>query len=439
MFTKKLKEELSTCKEHLAAAQQMADALDATLAVIEFSPDGVILRANARFHQSLHYSEEELVGRHHRLLCEEAYAKSTEYRQFWQALGRGESRSGRFRRLSAQGTHVWLEASYIPVTDNRGTVTKVVKLARDITRNVENEQHLNSVMAAIDTSMAVIEFNLHGEVISANDNFLRTMNYSAEQIRGQHHRLFCNAEYAGSQHYQDFWQRLRQGEYMAGTFERRSRDGRRIWLQATYNPLHDATGKLYGVIKIATDITPDIERRNAESQAAQLAYDTALETDQSAVNATRSVDKTIKMVRNIEQHLQNMAGQITDLNDQSGKIERIVDMIQAIADQTNLLALNAAIEAARAGNQGRGFAVVADEVRNLALRTRQATEEIKQVVERNRLLATTAAAEAQSSQQEVEQGVALANRTGAAMQAIRQDAQRVVDAIGEFREQVRSS
>ncbi len=439
MFNRKLKQEVSACKEQLSAAQQLASALDATMAIIEFSPDGLILSANRLFEQTLHYSEQELLGQQHALLCTQADAQSADYRLFWQKLTRGESQSGRFRRVSRQGRHVWLEASYIPVTDAAGQVIKVVKLARDITESVEKEQHLNNVMSAIDTSMAVIEFNLHGEVTSANDNFLRTMNYSAEQIRGQHHRLFCNAEYAGSQHYQDFWQRLRQGEYMAGTFERRSRDGRRIWLQATYNPLHDATGKLYGVIKIATDITPDIERRNAESRAAQLAYDTALETDQSAVNATRSVDETINMVRNIEQHLQNMACQINDLNDQSGKIERIVDMIQAIADQTNLLALNAAIEAARAGNQGRGFAVVADEVRNLALRTRQATEEIKQVVERNRLLATTAAEEAQSSQQEVEQGVALANRTGAAMQAIRQDAQRVVDAIGEFREQVRSS
>lgn len=439
MFRNKLKEELSACKEQLSAAEQLAKAMDATMAVIEFAPDGHILRANALFQQTLEHTEATLVGRHHRLLCEERYARSTEYNQFWQALSRGESRSGRFRRVSGRGTHVWLEASYVPVTNERGQVVKVVKMARDITASVETEQHLNSVMKAIDTSMAVIEFTLDGQVKTANDNFLRTLGYTRGEVEGQHHRRFCDPDYADSQDYRLFWQRLAKGEYMTGTFQRRSRDGSRVWLQASYNPLFTAAGELYGVIKIASDITAEIERRDAESRAAQLAYDIALETDQSAVNGARAVEDTVGMVRNIEQHLHSMAEQVAALNDQSGKIERIVDMIKEIADQTNLLALNAAIEAARAGSQGRGFAVVADEVRNLAQRTSKATEDIKQVVEQNRVLATAAADEAADSQREVEQGVLLASRTGTLMQEIRQEAQRVVSAIGQYREQVNAA
>ncbi len=438
MFNRKLKQEVSACKEQLSAAQQLASALDATMAIIEFSPDGLILSANRLFEQTLHYSEQELLGQQHALLCTQADAQSADYRLFWQKLTRGESQSGRFRRVSRQGRHVWLEASYIPVTDAAGQVIKVVKLARDITESVEKEQHLNNVMSAIDTSMAVIEFNLQGQVTGANDNFLRTMGYRHAEIADQHHRQFCDPDYVDSQAYSHFWQRLGQGEYMAGVFERRSRDGRRVWLQATYNPLRNAAGGLYGVIKIASDVSADIERRNAESQAAQLAYDTALETDQSASNGAQAVDETISMVRRIEQHLQTVADQVGALSEQSGKIERIVDVIKDIAEQTNLLALNAAIEAARAGAQGHGFAVVAAEVRNLAQRTRQATEEIRQVVEHNRVLASTASEESLNSRAEVEQGVLLANRTGTVMQEIRQEAQRVVAAIGQFREQVQA-
>ena len=435
-FQNNLKQEVAQLQQQLFEANQVIDAISNTMAVIEFTPDGHIISANALFERATGYTEEELKGQHHRMLCAPELVRSDTYQRFWQNLARGESLSDRFSRITKQGATLWLEASYIPVKDTQGSVVKVIKLARDITASVEAEQKHESVLDAIERSMAVIEFNLAGEILKANDNFLATTGYALGEIKGRHHRMFCPEGYAQSSEYKQFWQRLNQGEYMSDRFERVNKQGQTIWLQATYNPLYNAAGELFGVLKIASDITAEVERRNAESRAAQLAYDISLETDQSAANGAQSVVQTIDMVRNIEAHLNNAAEQVSALNRQSGEIARIVDMIQDIAEQTNLLALNAAIEAARAGTQGRGFAVVADEVRNLARRTSEATEQIKSVVEQNQKLAALAADEAQASQQQVEKGVSLATEAGAVMEEIRSEAQRVVDAIGQFREQV---
>ncbi|MBV0932360.1 methyl-accepting chemotaxis protein [Marinobacterium weihaiense] len=436
MSTRKIKQELSTCREQLSEAQQLISAVRNTMAMIEFTPDGYVISANSLFSQVMGYREEELIGQHHGMLCEPPLTRSPAYSRFWQELARGRGVSERFSRVHKDGRVIWLEASYIPVMNNSGQVTKVVKLAQDVSVAVAREQEHKSFLDAINRSMAVIEFNLNGEVVRASENFEATMNYQERELKGRHHRMFCPQPYADSAAYEQFWQRLNKGEYMSGMFERVDRHGRTVWLNATYNPLYDAAGQLYGVIKIASDITADIERRNAESEAAQMAYETARETDNSAVRGATAVDETVNMVRSIETRLTTMSQQVSALNDQSGKIERIVDVIQEIAEQTNLLALNAAIEAARAGSQGRGFAVVADEVRNLAQRTSQATDEIKQVVDQNRQLASSAAEEANCCQTQVEQGVVLANEAGALMLEIREEAQRVVSAIGQFREQV---
>ncbi|MBR9827190.1 MAG: PAS domain S-box protein [Oceanospirillales bacterium] len=438
MFARKLKQELSTSKEQLFEAHQLIDAIRDNMAMIEFTPDGKILTANLLFQQATGYREDELIGQHHSMLCTRSLTQSPAYTQFWRELARNKSVSDRFNRLNKNGDSIWLEASYMPVVDMNGRVVKVIKLAKDITEAVEAEQLHKSFLNAINRSMAVIEFNLDGEVVRANDNFLTTMGYAAHEIEGRHHSLFCASDYTASTDYKQFWKRLNQGEYISDIFERESRSGQAVWLRATYNPVYNALGELFGVIKIASNITPEVLRRNAESDAAQIAYETALETDNSAVNGARAVEETVEMVRSIETRLKTVSDQVLALNEQSGKIGRIVAVIQEIAEQTNLLALNAAIEAARAGSQGRGFAVVADEVRNLAQRTSLATEEIKQVVEQNRQLASNAADETRSSQAQIEQGVILANKTGAVMLEIREEAQRVVATIGQFTEQVKA-
>tara|TARA_R110000751_G_scaffold74032_2_gene149819 strand:- start:65 stop:1093 length:1029 start_codon:yes stop_codon:yes gene_type:complete len=335
-------------------------------------------------------------------------------------------------RLAKGEREVWLEASYLPVKDIDGRVVRVIKLATDITKQIHTEQEHQSLLNAIDRSMAVIEFNASGEIVNANENFLQTMGYRLEEIRGKHHRLFCDPHEAGSEAYRRFWQRLNSGEFISDRFKRISKDGQEVWLRATYNPLYDATGRLYGVVKFASDITSQVERRHAESAAAKLAFEIAAETDESAHKGASAVAETVDVVRGIAGDLESVAGHIGALSTQSERINSIVQVIRGIAEQTNLLALNAAIEAARAGEQGRGFAVVADEVRNLAARTSQATVEINDVVQQNMELAQQAVNGMTGSQEKAEQGVASANKAGEVMLDIRDEAQRVVDAIGQF-------
>jgi len=290
------------------------------------------------------------------------------------------------------------------------------------------------MVEAIGRSMAVIAFNLKGEVLEANENFEQTMGYRLNEIRGKHHRMFCTREEADSAEYRHFWERLNKGEFFSGRFQRINRHGDTIWLSATYNPVFDAAGRLYKVVKFARDITAQVRQQHAESEAAKLAYDISQQTDESARHGAKVIRETVDVVRGIADELSRAAEGISAVSQQSEMISSIVQVIRGIAEQTNLLALNAAIEAARAGEQGRGFAVVADEVRNLAARTSQATVEIVEVVKRNHDLAQVSVDSMQASRHKVEQGVSLVNQAGDVIEEIQSGARQVVDAVRQFAE-----
>ena len=432
MFNSHLKQTLAHCQLQLSDASATLAALDRSMALIEFQPDGTILNANSNFLSLMGYTLAEVRGQHHRLFCEPGQSSSREYSEFWRRLASGEFVSERFLRRDKQGREIWLEGSYNPVLSASGRVEKVVKIAADISVQVRMEQEQNSLINAINRSMAMIEFNLQGEVLTANDNFLNTMGYRLEDIRGKHHRLFCNREEADSAGYKSFWAQLNRGEYVSGRFQRVGRNGQPIWLRATYNPVFDSNGKLYKVVKFASDVTEQVQHQEAESRAARIAYDTALQTDATAQQGAQVVQHTVEVMQGIAGELNRAAEGISAVSEQSEMISSIVQTIRGIAEQTNLLALNAAIEAARAGEQGRGFAVVADEVRSLAGRTSQATVEIVEVVRRNHELAQGAVNSMDASKDKAEQGVRLANEAGAVILEIQEGARRVVDAISQF-------
>ncbi len=434
MFDTRIKRELASCRQERDQLQNILKALSQSMALIEFSPEGRILDANPLFLRVVGYRLEELQGQPHSLLCRSELSNSPAYGQFWQRLARGESISDKFPRLTKQGQDIWLEASYIPVRDAQGQVYKVIKLAQDITERVEAAQRLRDLMSAINRSTALIEFNLQGEVLHANDNFLHAVGYRLEEIHGKHHRLFCPREISEHSDYQAFWKRLNRGEFISGLFQRVDKHGRTLWLRASYNPVVDADNRPYKIIKLATDVTEQVEKARAEREAAQLAYQIAQQTDASAQKGASVVQRTVSVMQGIAGELQQAAADISALSQQSEMISSIVGTIRGIADQTNLLALNAAIEAARAGEQGRGFAVVADEVRSLAARTSQATEEIVEVVKRNHELAQTAVSGMDNNRQRAEQGVDLVQDAGQLIQAIQGEARQVVDAISHFAE-----
>ncbi|PSS58760.1 pili assembly chaperone [Pseudomonas sp. BBP2017] len=432
MRTRKLNTALRESQEQRAMLAAEHDALHSAMAIIEFSPTGEVLDASPLFLKMLGYSLNEIRGQHHRMFCEPHYVQSREYNELWQRLRQGQSFSAHLLRLAREGHRLWLEASYVPVRDSAGNVQRIIKVAFDVNERTLRSQTESSFMQAVDRSMAVIEFDLHGQVVNANSNFLNVMGFCLEEIRGRHHQKFCRPNEVLSEGYRAFWSGLNRGEFSAGVFQRVNKQGDIVWLQATYNPLFDAQGQLYGVVKFATDITRQVEQRKIESKAAQLAFNTSRQTDEHARLGSGVVQQTVTVVQSIADELEQVAQGINALSVQSEEIGAIVDAIRGIAEQTNLLALNAAIEAARAGDQGRGFAVVADEVRSLARRTSQATVAITEVVGKNRELARQAVISMQSGTLKAEHGVSLANQAGTVIMDIQLGAQQVVEVISTF-------
>lgn len=430
--TRRLNDALQQSHAQLAVLRGEQAALRNAMAIIEFSPAGIVLDATPPFLAMAGYSLDQLRGQHHARLCESSYAHSREFADLWQHLRSGKQLHQQVLRQTREGHTLWLDASYIPVCNDSGSVQRIIKVATDITQRTLRSQAESSYVQAVDRSMAVIEFDLEGKVVHTNPNFLKVMGYRLEEVRGKHHRMFCEPDEVQSVEYRKFWGRLNRGEYSSGLFARINKQGARVWLQATYNPLFDAQGTLYGVVKFATDITRQVEQREVETQAAQLAFDTSRQTDAHAEHGTAVVQQTVGVVQSIADELRQVARDISALSEQSEEIGSIVGAIRGIAEQTNLLALNAAIEAARAGEQGRGFAVVADEVRNLARRTSEATVAITEVVGKNRELARRAEHSMRSGTLKAEQGVSLANQAGSVILDIHLGAQQVVQAIGQF-------
>ena len=247
--------DLANTKESLEERESQLTALSKSQAVIEFEPDGTILTANDNFLGAVGYSLDEIQGSHHRMFVDPTYATSNEYRQFWLELGRGDFKADEYQRFRKDGTAVWIQASYNPVFDGDGKVVKVVKYASDITAAKLQSADYEGQLGAISRSQAVIEFEVDGTIITANENFLNAVGYTLDEVKGNHHRIFVDPQYAATPEYRDLWNDLAAGKFKSGEFQRFRRDGSAIWIQASYNPILDPNGKPYKVVKYASDIT----------------------------------------------------------------------------------------------------------------------------------------------------------------------------------------
>jgi len=236
------------------------DAIGKSQAVIEFNMDGTIIQANDNFLNTVGYTAQELTGQHHSMFVEPAYKISDEYRQFWEKLNRGEYESAEYKRLGKGGKEIWIQASYNPIMDLNGKPFKVVKYATEVTEQKLLNADFSGQIDAIGKSQAVIEFNMDGTIIQANDNFLNTMGYRADEVKNQHHSMFAEIAYKNSHEYRQFWETLNRGEYQAAEYKRIGKGGKIVWIQASYNPIMDLNGKPFKVVKYATDITG---RKNA--------------------------------------------------------------------------------------------------------------------------------------------------------------------------------
>ena len=407
---------LGGASEPAPEAQATLDAFGRALAVVEFGLDGTVHHANANFLQIMGYAAHEVEGRHHSMFVDAGHARSAEYQRFWADMQSGRAVVAEVERQAKGRRRVWIQASYCPVLGADGRVTKVVKIASDVTARKLRAADQEAQLAALGKALAVIEFALDGTILEANDNFLRTMGYTLDEVRGRKHAMFVDPSYARSADYQRFWSDLGAGEFKTAEFKRYGKAGREVWIQASYNPVLDAGGVPTKVVKFATDIT-DVKRRTAAEVSARLAEASASllgAANQVSAGATQTVAQSTAVASAAEQMRGNVAAvavaseelassireiarnssdsartarnardiassanvTVTALSASAAAIGDVTLAISTIAQHTSILAMNASIEAARAGDAGKGFAVVANEVKELARQTGRATSEI---------------------------------------------------------------
>ena len=235
-------------------ASNLLSAIGRSQALIEFDLSGRILTANENFCRALGYTLAEIKGKQHAMFCDPAYTRSEDYKLFWAKLARGEFQAAEYKRIGKNGNDVWIQASYNPVSV-RGKVVKVVKIATDITAAKLKAAEDAGKITAISRMQAVIEFTPTGDIITANENFLNCLGYSLSEVQGRHHGMFVEPGLRDSQEYATFWKKLAGGEAVAAEFKRIGKGGKAVWIQASYNPIFDADGRVFKVVKFATDIT----------------------------------------------------------------------------------------------------------------------------------------------------------------------------------------
>lgn len=375
-------------------------ALQRALAVIEFEPDGTIISANENFLATVGYSPAEVAGKHHRIFMPRDMIDCDDYERFWTELGAGQFQSGIFPRIGKGGTELYLRATYNPIFDANGKVVKVVKFATDITDQTMKNADMESQLAAISKSQAVIEFDLDGNILTANENFQNALGYNLGEIKGKHHQMFVDPVEANTDAYRDFWKSLKNGEFKSGEYKRVAKGGREIWINATYNPIFDPKGKPYKVVKFASDITE-------KKQAMNMFFGALTEMSEGDLTA-RIPDDVSEEFRTLAETFNKAMQQFEDL------VQGILETSAGIADDSKAISDSAADLATRSERQAASVE-----------QTSAAMEEISATVKSTAENAETATAAVEAASEHAKKGSVVVNDAVVAMKRIEESASKI--------------
>jgi len=361
---------------------EVVAALDKSLAIIEFDLKGNILSANANFCAAMGYDASEIVGKHHAMFVDSAYAKSDEYREFWAKLGRGEFDSREYKRFAKGGREIWIQATYNPVM-RRGKPWKVVKFATDITQAKMKAAEDEGKLAAVSRAQAVIEFDLDGNILTANENFCNAMGYELDEIAGRHHSMFVDPDYAKSEDYKAFWAKLRKGEFVASEFNRIGKGGKPVCIVASYNPIFDANGKIVKFVKIATDLSDRMNDVEALGRGLEKLAEGDLEQrierpflaslEKLRLDFNNSLDKLQSTMGRIGQNAEAIREASSEVRSATDDLSKRTERQAATVEETA-----AAVEEVTASV--KESATRADDAGSLVARTRASAEKSGQVV-----------------------------------------------------------
>lgn len=363
---------------HPAGTDTPKVAFDAAQAYAILGRDGAIHSASKPFHDLVGRGVGSLENRSIRHL----FANPSDADAVLSSLANDRDIAGTYAFATPQGRDVWTSLHCVRLDGAQGQ--QVAFLARDITAAQGKATNDAAVLAALSRSQAVIEFRTDGTILTANRNFLDALGYAdVSEVAGRHHRIFVFREDQDTPEYASFWRKLAAGEFFTGRFRRATRSGREIWIEASYNPVFDADGKVAKIVKFAVDCTAQMTVSRKVSSSIGMVEAVASGSEQMAVSV-REISTTMQTSREavmaISQSIEASVDLAEDMAQSAQSMERVIGLIKKIAGTVNLLALNATIEAARAGSAGKSFAVVALEVKNLAAQTNEAIGDIEQEI-----------------------------------------------------------
>ena len=429
---KKKKEELIKLKEKYFKLESANIALNEALIVFHLDKNGSINSINLKGQEELKITENDFIGLNFIDQISKKSRNTEHFKALYNAIERGKSWAGAIEFSERNGTVRWLRGMVVPYYSPEGELCSIQIISTELTKTIETSKEKEDKLLAIDRSMAIIEFSLEGMVLDANNNFLNAVGYHLDEIRGKHHKIFCQDDEVNSPNYSDFWDKLSRGQYVSGRFERIDNRGSSVWLEASYNPIRHNDGSLYKVVKYASIITDQVEKEAFMVEASHIAFNVSNKTSELSRKGKDVVTKAIDKITQINERMEEISQILNELNLQSINIKEHVKEINKISEKTNLLALNAAIESARAGENGRGFAVVADEVRNLAKITSKTTEDITKVVNDSLKNMSSAINVISLSKEEMNATLELSQDSGVLMADITSGSDEIVSAVSNL-------